>query len=568
MKSIFTLLAAVCLCIPSFSQLTVIDYQPVATGLNQPVDIVSPADGTGRIFVVQQPGIIRIWDGSAMRTDTFLNVIPKISAGGERGLLSMAFHPDYINNRYFFVYYTKTGNGSLTIERYRTLENNVNKADPASGVEILNILHPSNSNHNGGKLNFGNDGYLYLGTGDGGGSNDVPGNAQNGASLLGKMLRIDVNDFTDNTPPRYSIPPTNPYINTAGVSNEIVALGLRNPFRWNFDRLTGDMWIGDVGQNVREEINFRSAAAITTLTNYGWRCLEGSITNPNSTAACPAPANYVAPVFDYPHNSSGGQAVTGGIVYRGTEFPALVGTYICTDFYTGNIWLIKPNVSAGWTVTPQTTNRITNISAFGETEDGAVYAVKLGVNGAANTGILYKVIADGALPIRLLSFTGKSIGSFHELAWKITGATTGDTYTLERKTGAETNFTNMGSQQAAQNNIDYSTQIASISNDTYYRLKIESASGVVTFSPIIRLQKNDFSREIFTANISGGFISLQLLQPARSVQILNASGALLASKQLNGQSGLVQMPLANIPKSVIFVKVISNKGQQVKKLVW
>lgn len=568
MKPIFTLLAAALCHSFSFSQTPVIDYQPLATGINQPVDIASPTDGSGRLFVVQQQGIIQIWDGTAMRADTFLNAIPKITAGGERGLLSMAFHPDYATNRYFFVYYTKTGNGSLTIERYRTQEGDPNKADAASGVEILNIPHPNNNNHNGGKLNFGKDGYLYLATGDGGGSNDPAGNAQNGNSLLGKMLRIDVNDFADITPPLYAIPPTNPYVADAAVADEVIALGLRNPFRWNFDRQTGDIWIGDVGQTAREEIDFRAAAQISSPTNYGWRCMEGFITNPNAGAACPQPANYVPPVFDYQRNAAGGTVVTGGIVYRGSEFPGLAGYYICTDFSSGNIWLIKDNGAGGWTVMPQTINKVTAIAAFGETENGAVYAVKLSENGAANSGILYKIIDENPLPVRLLSFTGQIAGSIHELAWKIAGAQAGDTYILERKTATETAFSEVGRQLAAQNGIDYSTQLPAISDDSYYRLKITGANGTIAYSPIVRLQKNGFYREIFTANIAGSFLSLQLLQPARSIQVFNAAGALLASRQLNGQNGMVQLSIANIPKSVLFVKVMTDKGQQVKKLVW
>lgn len=395
----------------------------------------------------------------------------------------------------------------------------------------------------------------------------MPGNAQNGNSLLGKMLRIDVNDFTDVTGPRYSIPPTNPYIADNGVADEVIALGLRNPWRWSFDRQTDDMWIGDVGQSAREEVNVRTPALTNTATNYGWRCMEGLITNPSTSAACPAPPNYVPPIFDYPHTSAGGYVITGGFVYRGPDFPALTGYYSCTDYSTGNIWLIKDNGAGSWTVTPQTINKVTNISAFGERENGELYAVKLNT-GTANTGVLYKVTAETPLPIRLLSFTGRITGNSHELFWKISGANEGDTYILERKNGSEISFAEVDKSVAVVNQMEYNTKVSSVSNDSYYRLQIVGKNGVVSYSPVVRLQTNNFSKEIFTANISGDFISLQLLQPARSIQLFNAAGALLASKQLNGQNGMIQFPISNIPKSVLFVKVTTEKGSQVKKLVW
>ena len=233
-----------------FSQPPAINYQSVITGLSAPIDIVNAHDGSNRLFIVQQGGVIKVWNGTAL--SNFIDLSSVISTGGERGLLSMAFHPNFngTSNRYFFVYYTNT-NGDIEVSRYQTTLGNSNTGDASTGTVIITIPHPTNSNHNGGKLNFGSDGYLYFATGDGGGANDVPNNAQNGNVLLGKMLRIDIDNTDPPDHPNYAIPPANPYIGVSGFLPEIYNLGLRNPFRWSFDRTTGDMWIGDVGQSAK-----------------------------------------------------------------------------------------------------------------------------------------------------------------------------------------------------------------------------------------------------------------------------------------------------------------------------
>ena len=224
----------------------VLVYSPVVTsGLSSPVDVVNAGDGSNRLFVVQQGGQVRIVSGGALLPGNFLDIPDSISGGGERGLLSIAFHPNYESNRYFFVYYTNTA-GDLRITRFQTQAGNPNAADESTGVVILTIPHPTYSNHNGGKLNFGADGHLYFATGDGGSGGDPDNNSQNGNSLLGKMIRINVDNFT--TPPYYTIPADNPYVTNPSVRDEIFAMGLRNPWRWSFDKETNDMWIADVGQ--------------------------------------------------------------------------------------------------------------------------------------------------------------------------------------------------------------------------------------------------------------------------------------------------------------------------------
>lgn len=343
----------------------------ITSGLSAPMQFVNAGDGSKRIFIVQKAGTVRVYDS----TFNFLSVfgtVSNVSTTGERGLLSMAFHPNYSTNGFVYVYYTNTA-GNLELARYHVNSTSPNTLDAASKVIVLTIPHPTYSNHNGGELHFGSDGYLYLSTGDGGGSGDVANNAQNTSVLLGKILRLAVN--TSTTAPYYTVPAGNPF------SNEVYAYGLRNPYRWSFDKATQDMWIGDVGQDSWEEINFR-AAAVTAGTNYGWRCYEGNAAY--NTSGCTG-TNYIFPVHAYVTQNPAA-SITGGVVYRGTAYPSLQGCYLSADFYSGIFYKIVPNGS-GWDVTTQTLSP-TGIVDFGETESGEVYVV-------SNTGnSVYRVIAN------------------------------------------------------------------------------------------------------------------------------------------------------------------------------
>ena len=347
----------------------VVSVSPVITGLSAPIDVVNAGDGSNRLFIPQQGGVIRVFNSSFVSLGTFLTVTG-ISTGGERGLLSMVFHPDYENNGFFYVFYTAGGGGNLEISRYR-VSANPNVADVGSRVIVLSIPHPGASNHNGGRLLFGADGMLYLSTGDGGSAGDPNNNAQNTTSLLGKILRINVN--TSATAPFYTVPAGNPF------GNEIWALGLRNPFRWSFDRQTQDMWIGDVGQNNWEEIDY-IAAGSAFGKNFGWRCYEGN--NPFNLSGCGPIGNYTFPVYVY-STSPAPASVIGGHVYRGSAFPALFGYYIASDFYDGNFYKIRPEGS-GWNISVQNGVR-DGIGGFGETETGELYAAGL------TTGTIYRI---------------------------------------------------------------------------------------------------------------------------------------------------------------------------------
>ncbi|MBC7900066.1 MAG: PQQ-dependent sugar dehydrogenase [Saprospiraceae bacterium] len=341
------------------------------TGLSSPLHLTNAKDGTRRIFIVQQRGIIKVVQpGSTVPTD-FLNISSVVSSsGGERGLLGLAFHPQYRDNRRFFVYYTRQSDGSIEIAEYAASEANPNIAVPTAVRTIISIAHPA-GNHNGGTIAFGADGYLYAGTGDGGGANDTSNNAQNINVLLGKFLRIDI-DTPVGQVPAYNIPPTNPYAGATAGSDEIFAIGLRNPFRFSFDRGgTNQLWVGDVGQGVIEEVD-----VITNGGNYGWRVYEGTRCTGNDPNRCSTGTNplvQIPPVFEYNRQSPSQRcSITGGYVYRGKQNAMPDGSYLYGDFCTGEI-LMWHN---GQQVPLRDTSR--SIASFGEDEDGELYVVGLG----------------------------------------------------------------------------------------------------------------------------------------------------------------------------------------------
>lgn len=302
----------------------------------------------------------------------FLDLTGLISTGGERGLLGLAFHPDYLNNGYFFVNYTNVS-GATVIARYQ-VSADANVADAASATIILTIAQPY-SNHNGGHIAFGADGYLYIGMGDGGSANDPEARSQNPLVLLGKMLRIDI----DNGLP-YSIPVTNPFYGQSDTLPEIWALGLRNPWKFSFDNSTGDMWIGDVGQNAYEEIDFESAGS-PGGSNWGWRCYEGN--NATSfTSGCQPVSFYDFPAKVHTH-AEGYCSITGGVVYRGLDYPSLSGIYFFADYCDGDITTLVPNGSGGW-IENNLYAAGAGIVAFGLDLNGEIYVVK-------NTNNIFKL---------------------------------------------------------------------------------------------------------------------------------------------------------------------------------
>jgi glucose/arabinose dehydrogenase len=322
------------------------------------VDIANAGDGSGRLFFVEQSGRIFINEQGADIAMPFLDIRDKVTSGGERGLLSLAFAPNYSSSGYFFVWYTEMG-GDTVLCRFR-VSADPNVADPATETLILRIEQPF-SNHNGGRLRFGPDGMLYLGTGDGGSSFDPGDVAQDGANLLGKLLRLDV----DPAHGAYAVPPDNPFVDDETVRGEIWALGLRNPWRIAFDRGTGNLFIADVGQNEFEEINFQPAGS-GGGENYGWDIMEASQCTGGN--ACDT-SGFTLPVAEYDHQQ--GCSVTGGEVYRGNAYPNLEGMYFFGDYCSGNLWALSRSGSQ-WDMALLADTSFA-ISTFGLGEDGSVY---------------------------------------------------------------------------------------------------------------------------------------------------------------------------------------------------
>lgn len=314
----------------SFSQ--DVSVEVFATGFNSPVHIQNAGDD--RLFIVEQAGVIKILNANGNTNATnFLNITSIVGSGGERGLLSVAFDPDYTTNGFFYVNYTNNS-GDTVIARY-SVSGNPDVADAGSAQILLTIDQPY-SNHNGGCIAFGDDGYLYIGMGDGGSGGDPDNNAQSGNSLLGKMLRIEVGASST-----YSIPADNPFVGDSSVLDEVWAIGVRNPWRFSFDSLNGDLWIGDVGQNAFEEINHYEfpTSGGSGGVNYGWRCYEATATY--NTSGCSDISNYTFPVGEYVRDGWG--SITGGYVYRGTQYPDLQGLYFFTDYGLTEIGTLNPN---------------------------------------------------------------------------------------------------------------------------------------------------------------------------------------------------------------------------------
>ncbi len=363
--------------------------EQVASGVSGALFVTSPTGDFDRLFIVEQnSGLIRILRGGQVLPTPFLNVRSRLSVGGERGLLGLAFHPDYDNNGYFFINYTNTS-GHTVVARYEVTAN-PDVADFNSEQIVLTINQPF-SNHNGGNLQFSPvDGYLYIGMGDGGSANDPGNRAQNGMDLLGKMLRIDVDELP------YTIPPDNPFVSNPNVRDEIWALGVRNPWRWSFDRANGDMYMGDVGQNVIEEVNYEPAGA--GGRNYGWRCMEGLRCTGLTGCTCNAP-ELTLPIHTYDH-SGGRCSITGGYVYRGPSMPLLQGTYFFADYCSRNIYSFRydgQNLTEFQERTSQLGGgSIGSISSFGEDAAGEVYIVSLG-------GTVYRIVTKMKLSVTPLT---------------------------------------------------------------------------------------------------------------------------------------------------------------------
>ncbi|MCD2517193.1 PQQ-dependent sugar dehydrogenase [Massilia sp. G4R7] len=347
----------------------------VVANLDNPTWLTAPTGDT-RLFVLERPGRVRIVENGSTLAIPFLDIGARVFTGGEGGLLSMAFDPQFASNGYFYLYYTDQQQ-NIVIERF-TAGSNPNLADPTSGLVILRVAHPNFTNHFGGQVTFGPDGYLYLGTGDGGGAGDPSGNGQNLNALLGKLLRIDVRGAAPGQP--YAIPAGNPYANQPGRRAEIWASGLRNPWRFSFDG--SQLYLSDVGQDRREEVNVQGADAAGL--NYGWNTMEGTLCY--NAATCDR-TGLTLPVFEYDHgaNDANGCSITGGFVYRGSAIPGLAGRYFYSDYCRG---YLKSFLASGGNITEQRDwdiGAIGNVVSFGRDGQGELYLL-------SSRGSVHKIV--------------------------------------------------------------------------------------------------------------------------------------------------------------------------------
>ncbi|MDJ0755895.1 MAG: PQQ-dependent sugar dehydrogenase [Ardenticatenaceae bacterium] len=390
-----------------------LSLKPIANGFANPLAVVaSPLENDGRLFVLQKEGGIRVIDKNGqVLPDLFLDVGSLIGTAGERGLLGMAFDPNFSENGHFYLNYTRKSDGATMVSRFTLDSPLANQGNIATEKPIIRIPQDF-ENHNGGDIHFGPDGYLYIALGDGGSGDDPNNRAQTLSNLLGSILRIDI-DETAGLPAdcgqigSYSVPADNPFVNEAGACNEIWAYGIRNAWRMSFDRLTGDMYFGDVGQNSREEVNFQPASS-SGGENYGWRCLEGNIPTPGVPACTPG-GNYVPPIYDYPRTL--GNSVTGGYVYRGESFPRMKGIYIFGDFGSGQ--LFRSVNDGGWSTTVAEDLSISIVS-FDETNEGELLVVDY------SGGAVYQIIDELGLNVAQDGPTVVQNGQQTELSFTVT----------------------------------------------------------------------------------------------------------------------------------------------------
>ncbi|HEX7287665.1 MAG TPA: PQQ-dependent sugar dehydrogenase [Candidatus Angelobacter sp.] len=345
-----------------------IQLQPLVSGLTAPLGLEQPGDGSGRLFAVQQGGLIRIIQNGAVLAPSFLDISSKVFVGDETGLLGLTFHPGFAQNGKFYVNYVRSNAGQLqsVIAEYRLSAANANLADPASERILLTVNQVGNfQNHKAGQLGFGPDGFLYFGLGDGGSGGDPFNNGQNTNTLLGKMMRIDVNNLAPGL--QYAIPADNPFVVGGGLP-EIYAVGFRNPWRFSFDRTSSRLFVADVGQDNFEEIDI-----VQKGLNYGWSIMEGMHCFKPATGC--NTAGLTMPIAEYTHSE--GDAVIGGFVYHGSAISGLQGAYVFGDLSTGKIWKLVESSPNNWTRTLLADTTLT-ISSFGQDQSGELYVVDIG----------------------------------------------------------------------------------------------------------------------------------------------------------------------------------------------
>lgn len=525
-----------------------INPTPVISGLTSAMQLVHAGDNSNRLFIVERAGTITVFNPGALTTPIqYLNMNSGgqvVSTAGEGGLLSIAFHPDFSTNGFIYTYYTDTA-GDLVLARYTSANPLGNVVFANTRVELLKIPHPVNTNHNGGEMHFGyEDGYLYLSTGDGGAGYDPDVNGQSTTSLLGKILRLNVDVPLGSGLP-YVIPPTNPF------GNEIFIMGLRNPFRWSFDRENYDLWIGDVGQDTWEEINHITAGN-SSGANFGWRCFEGDGYTPGiAINECPDSASFTKPVYTYRTRTARGNSVIGGVVYRGNDWPVMSGYYIGMDYGSGDIHKINSDGS----VKQYETSTFTGVRDIGEDEAGEIYAV--------TATAVYRIEAENPLPVTLVDFTGAPSVEGVRLAWQTSMEKDFKSFDIQYSADAR-QFASVGSVSGANapagNRYSFTHSTAENGN-LYYRLKMTDTDESFRYSKIITVSRGgEDPGDLFVrpSLISTSEMSLLVEEPFQTVEIVNAGGQVVLTEKIGGRSGPVNIPLGNTASGIYVVRMAGH----------
>ncbi len=524
----------------------ILKFNLIVDGYDAPLGVVSAYDGTGRLFIQGKNGLISIYKNGALESRPFLNFESQILNNSESGFAGLVFHPDFKNNGYFFTYYNAL-NGNVTISRWKVSSTDPDSADVNSEVVLFSEPKPDGSpNHNGSDMHFGKDGNLYISTGDGGSPGDYYNNAQNKKSFFGKILRINVDDF--NTPPYYTIPDDNPFVNDPDYLPEVFAMGFRNPWRWSFDRETGDMWIADVGQDSIEEVDYGKLADVRG-SNYGWHCYEADA--PYNLDGCGNMSNYKFPIFQYRHDDpDGGKSIIGGFVYRGSLYPQLDGYYFCADFIVPHAWLIKPNGIGGWNISLQDEGIPGNISSIGEDENGELYATSI-------NGQIYQVQIEPVLHASLISFTANTYQSSVILKWETSAEINVDSFQLEYSNDA-IHFSKIAEIAPHDNQANNSYSYEDNPKDSgiiYYRLAMKNNDGTILYSSIVTVVFHASDQTyVYPTIVRNNSINIVINDHFDAVSIFDFSGRKILYQSLKGITGTMQLTIPNVASGIYYMR--------------
>ncbi len=532
--------------------------------LVQPLVIKGCGDGSGRLFIVEKRGTIRIVQNNIVSNDFFLDIEDQVMNSGERGLLGLAFHPLYPATPYIYVNYVIDGTITNRISRFTLNPNNPN--DVQENTEFILLEQAGiQTNHKAGDIAFGPDGYLYLGMGDGGGGGDPSNSGQNLETLLAKMLRIDVN--APQGPLNYTIPPDNPFVGIPG-RDEIWAFGLRNPWRISFDRETGDFWIADVGQNLWEEIDMVIGGTPGGM-NFGWDCREGN--HNYEPGNCGSGTEFTWPIYEYPHScnpcpNGNGASISGGYVYRGTDYPVLEGFYVCADYVSNYLWMIKITsydplefdayVQDG-------TGLAYGLVTFGEDDDGEMYASNL-------DGVIYSVSASGFLPVQWESVDAKIVQGGNQIDWTLHQSLGIEYFEVQRSLNSSfDDFTVVTQVQPLQDQIAYKYIDPFIQPlAVYYRIAAYLSDGSIEYSPFMRILPDPVSKPslVFEQNTNMWRINLPTEWRNGDVILYDLQGKEVYTLQIGSQQQFELTP--PITPGSYFVKVSGEMGTWSDRLVW